>query len=96
MRDLCPGSTFTLCAINDLVVNIGDVGDKPNIQPSIGEVATQDVVDHRGPPMAKVRGAIHRGPAEVDADAPRLPKSEGFDAASGGVIEVQHSVKPTI
>ena len=40
--------------------------------------------------------AVDRGPAEVDADLARVAKSEGFHTLRGGVIEVQHSDKPTI
>ena len=46
--------------------------------------------------MPKVGWAIDRGTAEVNADLARLAQSEGFHALRGGVIEVQHSDKPTI
>ncbi len=46
--------------------------------------------------MPEVGWAIDRGTAKVNADLARLAQSEGFHALRGGVIEVQHSDKPTI
>ena len=46
--------------------------------------------------MPKVRGAVDRGTAQIDADLARVAQSERFHALRGGVIEVQHSDKPTI
>jgi len=39
---------------------------------------------------------VDRGATEIDADLARLAQGEGSHALGGGVIEVQHSDKPTI
>ena len=46
--------------------------------------------------MAQMGRPVHRGAAEVDADLARLSHGERFHALGGGVVEVQHSDKPTI
>ncbi len=94
--DVVPWTAFALSAVDDLVVNVGDVGDQSHIYAAIGEVSTQDVVHQGGSTMPKVGWPIHRGTTEVDADLPWLAHREGFHALGGGVIEVQHSDKPTI
>ena len=54
------------------------------------EVAAQDVVHERGPPVTEMRRAVHRRPAQVDADLARLAQSQLTHGSRGGVIEVQH------
>ena len=46
--------------------------------------------------MAEMGWPIDRGATEIDADFARVAESEGFHALRGGVVEVQHSDKPTI
>jgi len=94
--DLVPGATLSLGAVNDLVVNIGDVRDQPNLKARIREVPAQNVVDQGGSPMTEMGRPVHSGAAEIDADFPRLSHGERFHALGGGVVEVQHSDKPTI
>ncbi len=94
--DLVPRTILALGAVDDLVVDIGDVRDQANLKTRIREVPAQNVVDQGGSPMAKVGWPVHRGAAEIDADFPRLSHGERFHALGGGVVEVQHSDKPTI
>ena len=94
--DLVPGATLALGAVDDLVVDIGDVRDQANLKTRIREVPAQDVVDQGGSAMAQVGWSIDRRAAEVDADLARLSHGERFHALGGGVVEVQHSDKPTI
>ena len=94
--DLVPGTTLALGAVDDLVVNIGDVRNQADLKTRIREVPAQNVVDQGGSPMTQMGRPIHRGAAEIDADFPRLSHGERFHALGGGVVEVQHSDKPTI
>ena len=94
--DLVPGATLALGAVDDLVVDIGDVRDQANLKTRIREVPAQDVVDQCGSAMAQMGWPVHGGAAEIDADFPRLSHGERFHALGGGVVEVQHSDKPTI
>ena len=94
--DVAPRATFFIGAINDFVVDVGDIRDQPYLKASISQVPTQDVVHQGGSAVAKVWRAIDGRAAEVNADLAWLAKSEGFHALRGGVIEVQHSDKPTI
>ena len=94
--DLVPRTTLTLGAVDDLVVDIGDVRDQADLETRIREIPAQNVVDQGGSPVAQMRWPVHRGAAEIDADFPRLSHGERFHALGGGVVEVQHSDKPTI
>ena len=96
MGDVGPRPTFLIGTVDDLVVDIGDVGDKTNLEPRPCEVPAQDVIDQSGPSVAQMGRSVDRGTAEIDADLARLAQGEGFHALGGGVIEVQHSDKPTI
>lgn len=46
--------------------------------------------------MPQMWGPVHRGATEIDADLARISQGERFHALGGGVVEVQHSDKPTI
>ena len=94
--DIGPGTALAISAVDDLVVDIGDVRDKAHLEPSPGEIAAEDVVDQGGPAMAQMGWPVDRGAAEIDADLAWLAQGEGSHALGGGVIEVQHSDKPTI
>jgi len=50
--DVAPRATLFIGAIDDLVVNIGDVGNKPYFETAICQVSAQDVVDQGGSAMA--------------------------------------------
>ena len=94
--DVFPSTIFTIGAVDDLVVDIGDVRHEPDFQARPGEVAAQNVVHQCGSPVPQVGWPVHRGATEVDAHLARLAQSQGFHTLCGGVIEVQHSDQPTI
>ena len=94
--DVLPRATFVVRTVDDFVVDIGDVRRKAHFKTRIREVPTQNVIDQGGAAMAEVRGPVHRGATEIDADFARIAKRQGFHPLGGGVIEVQHSDKPTI
>ena len=96
VRDLVPRPILALGAVDDLVVNIGDVRNQTDLKTRIREVPAQNVVDQGGSPVTQMGWPVHRGAAEIDTDFPRLSHGERFHALGGGVVEVQHSDKPTI
>jgi len=96
MGDVFPRTILSIGTVDDFVVDVGDVRYEANFQARPGEIAAQNVVHQRGSPVPQVRGAIHSGPTEVDADLAWLAQSQGFHTLCGGVIEVQHSDQPTI
>ena len=96
MGDVFPRTILSIGTVDDFVVDVGDVRYKANFQARPGEIAAQNVVHQRGPPVPQVRGAVHGGPTKVDADLAWLAQSQGFHTLCGGVIEVQHSDQPTI
>lgn len=54
VSDVCPRATFCIGALDDLVVNIGDVRDKAYRQAGPGEVPAQDVIDQGGAAMTQM------------------------------------------
>ena len=48
VSDIAPRATFCIGALDDLVVDIGDVRDKAYRQAGPGEVPAQDVIDQGG------------------------------------------------
>ncbi len=48
LSDVAPQATFCIGALDDLVVNIGDVGNETYRQAGPGEVPAQDVIDQSG------------------------------------------------
>ena len=73
--DVLPRPVLVVGALDDLVVDVGDVRHQPHIQACPLEVATKNVVAQRGAAVAEVGGTVHRRAAQVDADFARLTKS---------------------
>ena len=48
LSDIAPRTTFFIGALDDLVVDIGDVGNKTHRQTRPGEVPAKDVIDQSG------------------------------------------------
>lgn len=94
--DVTPWPTLAVGPVDDFVVDVGDVGDQPHLNAPPGQISPQDVVHQGGAPMAQMGWAVHRGATQIDAECAGLAHSEGQHALGGGVIEVQHSDKPTI
>ena len=48
VSDIAPRATFCIGALDDLVVDIGDVGNETHRQTRPGEVPAKDVIDQSG------------------------------------------------
>ena len=48
LSDVSPWATFSISALDDLVVNISDVRNETHRQAGPGEVPTKDVIDQSG------------------------------------------------
>jgi len=96
LGDVLPGATLVVGTVDDLVVDVGDVGRQAYFETRIREVTAQDVVDQGGATVSQVGWPVDGGATEIDADLARVAKRQGFHPLGGGVIEVQHSDKPTI
>ena len=58
VRDVLPRSVLPIGAINDLVVDVRDVGDQSHVDTSPLEIPAQDVVHQRGSTVPQVRRAV--------------------------------------
>ena len=79
----------------DLVVDVGDVADVGDLVPAAAQPADQGVEGHGGAQVADVRGSLHSGATQVDADLPGGDRVEGLDAGALGVVQVKHGINPT-
>ena len=61
VSDIAPRATFCIGALDDLVVDIGDVGNETHRQTRPGEVPAQDVVDQGGAAMTQMGRPVDRG-----------------------------------
>ena len=61
LSDIAPRATFFIGALDDLVVDIGDVGNKTHRQTRPGEVPAKDVIDQSGAPMTQMGRPVDRG-----------------------------------
>src|SRR5690625_3238209 len=71
----------------DLVVDIGNVGDDSDVVPLVAHPAPEYVEDHLFTDVANVRGRLHGQPAVIDPDLPRIHRDEVADLTCGGVVE---------
>jgi len=61
LSDVAPWAAFCISALDDLVVDIGDVGHETHRQTCPREVTTQDVIDQSGSPMTQMGRPVDRG-----------------------------------
>ncbi len=61
LSDIAPRAAFCIGAINDLVVNIGDVRNETYRQTRPGEVPAKDVIDQSGAAMTQMGWPVDRG-----------------------------------
>ena len=84
------GEALPVGPLDDLVVDVGDVGHVMHVEPPPLEVAAEDVVGESPAGVAQVGLVVHGGPAGVDRHPPRLPQLQGPDLAGEGVVQRDH------
>src|SRR5690606_4803484 len=77
-------------ALDDLVLDVGDVRHESHVEPGPLEVAPQDVVLERRPAVPEMWRAVHSWAAEVDRHLARFAERELADLPRGGVVQTQH------
>ena len=90
LRDLGLGAALLGGAGDDLVFHIGHVADEHDIEPAPFEVAPDDVELERGAAVPHVRHLVHRRPAHVDRDLPRVARNELDLLARERVVQPDH------
>ena len=61
LSDIAPRATFFIGALDDLVVDIGDVGNKTHRQTRPGEVPAKNVIDQSGTAVTQMGRPVDRG-----------------------------------
>ena len=92
MRDLGPVTIFAIGAIDDFVVDIGDVGHQAHRNARPLQVATQNVVHQGGASVPQVRWPVHRWATQIDAQSARLTHFQFAHLACDGVVQMQHGI----
>ena len=90
-RHLLGGAVLFSGTSDDLVFDIGDVRDEPDVQPAPFEVTAQGVPHDGKAAMAQVKGPGDGGAAQVDRHSPRVARLQWGHFAGGGVQESEHS-----
>ncbi|MEJ7720318.1 MAG: hypothetical protein WKF58_07635 [Ilumatobacteraceae bacterium] len=90
LRDLVPGALLASGALDDPVVDVGDVGDEAHLEAAPLGVAAEDVEDERHSAVADVRRAVDRRPADVHGQRVGLTECQLTDLARCGVEEAEH------
>ena len=58
VSDIAPRATFSISAVDDLVVDIGDVGNETHRQTRPGEVPAKDVIDQSGAAVTQMGRSV--------------------------------------
>ena len=61
LSDIAPRATFFIGALDDLVVDVGDVGNETHRQTCPGEVPAKDVIDQSGAAVTQMGRPVDRG-----------------------------------
>jgi hypothetical protein len=93
--DVLPRTILTLRAVDDVVVDVGDVRHELHVEARPFKEAPKDVVAQRRAAVAEMGWPINGRATQVDTDLARLAKSQLTHGASRGVIQVQHDVECT-
>ncbi len=86
MRDLIPRTILAISAVDDLVVDVGDIGHQSHLNTRPLHISTQDVVDQSGSAVAQMWRAIDGWATQIDAQLARLAHFEFANIACHGVI----------
>ena len=81
------GNILVAGVVQDLVVDVGDVAHEGDVVAACREPASDYIEGDSAADVSDMRGCLHGGAAEIDADLPRLPGHEVPDRSGGGVVE---------
>ena len=84
------GGSFPAGAIDDVVVDVGDVGDVVNLEAPPFEVPTHEVIRHGLTGVPEVRVVIDGGPTRVQRDLAFVALRERTDLTGERVVEADH------
>ena len=84
------GAALALGLVDDLVVDVGDIGDMDHVEAKPLQVAPQHVIGQRGARMTEVRVIVNRRPAGIDQHPPRLPSLQRPHPLRQRVIKLNH------
>lgn len=90
LGDNLHAAAFRLGPLDDLVVNIGKVLNKPYCKALPPQVAAQHVPDDIAAGMAKMAGVVHRDPAAIDGDGRGMAGGKNLLSVGEGVVEPEN------
>ncbi len=88
--DLGLGRSLLVGPVDDVVVDVGDVGDVVHVDPRPLEIAADDVVGEGLAGVTQVGVVVDRGAAGVERDPAFVARLEWPDAAGEGVVQTHH------
>ena len=90
VRDLAPVTVFAIRAVNNFVVNIGDIRHQSNLYSGPLQIPAQNVVHQGGSTVTQMRWPIHSWPTQIDAQLAWLSHFQFAHIARNGVVQMQH------
>src|SRR5262249_460831 len=94
-RDVAGAHAFGVGALDDSVVDVGEVLDERHAIPLVGEVPANDVEDDGAPRVPDVAEVVHRDPAHVHPHLARHGWNEILLLAREGVVDAEAHVTST-
>ena len=76
--------------LDDLVIDVGDIGDEFHVEAAPGEVAADDIEADERTGIADMDVVVHGGTAHVHADLPVLERLERHLLTKFGVVDLKH------
>ena len=77
-------------ALDDLVVHVGHVLHEGDVEAAPGEVAADHIEGDERARVADVDAVVHRGPAHVHGDLPRLHRFKVHLLAAARIVQLNH------
>ena len=90
VRDVCPVTIFAIRAVNNFVVNVGDIGHQSNLHARPFQITTQNVVHQCGSTVTQMRWPVHGWATQIDAQLAWLSHFQFAHLARNGVVQMQH------
>ena len=83
-------SAFFVGLLDDLVIDVGDVGDELHVEAAPRKIAADDIEADKRTSVADMDIVVHGGTAHVHADLPVLERLERHLLAKFGVVDLKH------
>jgi len=86
--DVIPRATFFIGAVDDLVVDVGDVADEGHLEAAPQQMAADGIEHHQHAGMPHMAEVVHSDAADVHPHLARGQRTQGLLAAGQRVVKL--------